>query len=324
MAIRRGPMRVPADGSKVLDLVTRTGTGADDLVPATNLTDFVFIKNRGYSPSSQVIASRMTNNGYMLSASTAVETTSTTYFPANPWDVMGGVEVGANAVNTNYSGGSYINYLMSRAPQFSDVVSYIFPSPLVATRIPHNLTIPPELIIAKSRTGAYGWYVYHKASGLNAYVRLNTTNTQVTSSGMWGASDPTAYDFGINPVSVVASAGATAIFYLFATCPGISKVGSYVGTTATAKQIDCGFTTGARFVLIKRLTGVAGDWYLWDSARGISPVGTDDPYYLANTTGAEVTNTDYLNTYSAGFELTAAAPAALNTTSSTFIFLAIA
>jgi hypothetical protein len=325
VAVRRGPMRVPTTGSRVLELVTRTGTGADALVPATNLTDFAFIKNRGYSPSSQTIASRITKNGYMLSPSTAVEGTSATYFASPAWDVAGGVKVGANAINTNYGTvpGSYINYLMSRAPQFSDVISYIFPNPLVATRIPHNLTIPPEMIIAKSRTGAFGWYVYHKDIGRDAYVRLNTNNVITGSANMWGTSDPSDTDFGINPVAVVASGGATAIFYLFATCPGVSKVGGYAGgPVGTAKQIDCGFTTGARFVLIKSRSGTAADWYLWDSARGI--ITGNDPYYLVNTTGAEVTNTDYINVTSTGFELTANAPAAINNTGANYIFLAIA
>ena len=324
IAIRRGPMRVPTSGSEVLGLNARTGTGANATVTGGQLADLAIIKNRG-AVQSAIFAGRMTTTGYMSTTTTTAETAAaTTILQANPWDVMDGVKVGTTSAITNASGNTFINYLLRRAPKFYDSLSYIFPSPLVATRIPHNLTIPPEMIIAKSRTGAFGWYVYHKDSGINAYVRLNTTNVSVGSTGMWGTSGPTDYDFGINPTAVVATAGATAIFYLFATCPGVSKVGSYVGTTSTAKQIDCGFTTGARFVLIKRLTGVAGDWYLWDSARGISPVGTNDPYYLVNTTGAEVTSTDYLNTYSAGFELTAAAPAALNTTGSTFIFLAIA
>jgi len=110
------------------------------------------------------------------------------------------------------------------------------------------------------------------------------------------------------------------IAYLFATCAGVSKVGSYTGT-ATTKQVDCGFTAGARFVLIKR-TDSTGDWYVWDSARGI--VSGNDPYLLLNSTAAEVTSTDYIDTYSAGFELSSTAPAAINASGGTFIFLAIA
>jgi hypothetical protein len=100
----------------------------------------------------------------------------------------------------------------------------------------------------------------------------------------------------------------------------VSKVGSYTGTAA-AQTINCGFVGGARYVLIKR-TDSTGDWYVWDSARGI--VAGDDPYLLLNSTAAEVTNTDYIDTAATGFELTSTAPAAINASGGTFIFLAIA
>jgi len=63
------------------------------------------------------------------------------------------------------------------------------------------------------------------------------------------------------------ASGNTYIAYLFATLAGVSKVGSYTGT-GTTLAIDCGFSAGARFVLIKR-TDSTGDWYVWDTARGI-------------------------------------------------------
>jgi hypothetical protein len=108
--------------------------------------------------------------------------------------------------------------------------------------------------------------------------------------------------------------------YLFATLAGVSKVGSYTGTGATL-NVDCGFSAGARFILIKR-TDSTGDWYVWDSARGI--VVGNDPYLLLNTTAAQVTSTDYIDPLSSGFTVTSSAPAALNASGGTYIFLAIA
>jgi hypothetical protein len=130
---------------------------------------------------------------------------------------------------------------------------------------------------------------------------------------VWTVS-PTAFSFAYG------NASYNYVAYLFATCAGVSKVGSYTGT-ATTLQIDCGFTSGARFVLIKR-TDSTGDWYVWDTARGI--VSGNDPYLLLNSTAAEVTNTDYIDTYSAGFEISSTAPAAINASGGTYIFLAIA
>jgi hypothetical protein len=108
---------------------------------------------------------------------------------------------------------------------------------------------------------------------------------------------------------------------LFASVTGVSKVGTYTGT-GTTNQINCGFTSGARFVMIKRLSGSTGDWYVYDTARGI--IAGNDPFMLINTTAADVTNTDYIDAFSSGFELSSTAPAAINANGATFIFLAIA
>lgn len=72
--------------------------------------------------------------------------------------------------------------------------------------------------------------------------------------------------------------------------------------------------------MIKRTDDV-GDWYYWDSTRGI--VAGNDPYLLLNSTAAEVTSTDYVDTSAAGFELTSTAPAAINASGGSFVFLAI-
>ena len=74
-------------------------------------------------------------------------------------------------------------------------------------------------------------------------------------------------------------------------------------------------------MLIKR-TDSTGDWFIWDSARGIS--SGNDPYLLINSTAAEVTGTNYVDTTSVGFQVTAAAPAGINASGGSYIFLAVA
>jgi len=116
------------------------------------------------------------------------------------------------------------------------------------------------------------------------------------------------------------ASGSTYVAYLFATCAGVSKVGSYTGN-GTTQTINCGFTAGARFVLIKRTDDV-GDWYVYDTARGMTTL--TDPYLLLNSTAAEVATLGSVTTVSTGFALNAAILAAINTSSATYIFLAIA
>ena len=114
--------------------------------------------------------------------------------------------------------------------------------------------------------------------------------------------------------------GKNYIAYLFASIDGVSKVGSYTGT-GNDIDVDCGFTGGARFVMIKR-TDATGDWYVWDTERGI--IAGDDPYLLMNEPDAEVTNTDYIDPFTTGFTVTSSAPDALNVSSGEYIYLAIA
>jgi hypothetical protein len=147
-------------------------------------------------------------------------------------------------------------------------------------------------------------------------MELNSTAASVTYAAFPSVSATTfSADSSYNRAS-----GQTFVAYLFATCAGVSKVGSYTGT-GTTLQVNCGFATGARFVMIKR-TDDTGNWFFWDSARGI--VAGNDPYLLFNGTAAEVTNTDYIDSYSPGFELSSTAPSAINASGGTFIFLAIA
>jgi hypothetical protein len=136
----------------------------------------------------------------------------------------------------------------------------------------------------------------------------------------WNSTTPTSSVFSVGTSSTVNASSENFVAYLFATCPGVSKVGSYTGTGAT-QVINCGFTGGARFVLIKKTSGT-GSWYVWDSSRGI--VAGNDPYLLLNSTAAEVTNTDYVDTASVGFEISSTAPSEINENGGSFIFLAIA
>jgi hypothetical protein len=189
-----------------------------------------------------------------------------------------------------------------------------------ARTVAHNLTVAPELIIVKVRSAADDWAVYSSAIANTEFLLLDTVSAKQTNVNFWNSTSPTSSVFTVGTRGEVNGSAKTYVAYLFATCAGVSKVGSYTGT-ATTKQIDCGFTGGARFVLIKKTSGT-GSWYVWDSSRGI--VSGNDPYLLLNSTAAEVTNTDYIDTYSAGFEISSTAPSEINESGGSFIFLAIA
>jgi hypothetical protein len=236
---------------------------------------------------------------------------------------MKGYTVGtAQSIDINISSRTFITHLFRRAPGFFDVVCYTGTG---ANRtVSHNLGVVPELMIVKDRTTAQNWPVYCAylggANPANRYVLLNSSNSFGGTSVYWNDTAPTSSVFTVGTTASTNNSGDNFVAYLFATCPGVSKVGSYTGTGATL-QIDCGFAAGARFVLIKR-TDSTGDWYVWDSARGI--VAGNDPYLLLNSTAAEVTTTDWVDTYSLGFELSNAGGNNANINTASYIYLAIA
>ena len=211
-----------------------------------------------------------------------------------------------------------LRMLLRRAPGFFDVVAYTGNATAGRT-VAHNLGSVPEMIWVKGRDLAGYWQVYNKTTGNNKRLILNSTGAEQVED-RWANTDPTSGVFTVGLAQDVNGSTKTYIAYLFASVAGISKVGSYTGTGSDL-NVDCGFSAGARFVMIKR-TDSSGDWYVWDSYRGI--VAGNDPYLLLNSAAAQVTNTDYVDPLASGFTVTSSAPAALNNNGGTYIFYAIA
>jgi hypothetical protein len=317
IAVRRGPMRVPTTGTSVFGLSARDGTSANATVTGGQIDDLAIIKNRA-SAQIPLWASRLDGVNYLASSSTAaVVAAGVTILQASPWDVMDGVKIGTTSVLTNASANTFINYLFSRAPSFMDTSTYRGNG--TAQTVSHNLTVVPEMIIVKRRDATNSWGVYHAALGKDAYLSLNGTGVPDLASTAWNSVAPTSSVFSVGNASTNTN-GGTYIAHLFASCPGVSRLGSFTGTGAT-QIINCGFTSGARFVLI-RSTSATGDWYVWDSARGI--VVGNDPYFQMNSTAVEVTSTDWVNTAASGFELSSVGGNLANSSGVSYIFLAIA
>ena len=320
IAIRRGPMKVPTVGTSVFLPTARTGNAALTTVTSGFATDVVFARRRDTldNANESVVADKLRGSGTLSTNDGAAEYNGGATSGLNAY-LNTGVILGTNnspIYAFNYDTLPYLLYQFQRAPSFFDEVCYTGTSGVQA--LTHNLTVVPELILCKRRSAnADSWRVYSATVGNTACLILNGTHTPITSDSFWNDTSPTTTQFTTGGHFTSAT---NYVAYLFATCAGVSKVGSYTGT-GTTLQVNCGFTGGARFVLIKR-TDSTGDWYVWDSARGI--VAGNDPYLLLNSTAAEVTGTDYVDTYSAGFEISSTAPAAINANGGTFIFLAIA
>jgi len=320
IAIRRGPMKVPTSGTSVFEPALYTGNGSTSRTFTTSTVAPIDLSiNLGRTGTGGVwTVDRLRGNEVIRTWSTAAGVSSNTSLK---FDVQNGYSNTGTAVNYDWNTNTLTNvqYFMKRAPSFFDEVCYTGTGS--ATTVTHNLGVVPEMMIVKGRTNAFSWFVYQKdlTTANQSFLTLNSDSAVSTGSAVWNSTSPTSSVFSIGSANAINQSGQTFVAYLFATCAGVSKVGSYTGT-GTTLQIDCGFTAGSRFVLIKR-TDSTGDWYVWDSARGI--VAGNDPYLLLNSTAAEVTNTDYVDTYSAGFEISSTAPSAINASGGTFIFFAV-
>ena len=327
MAIRRGPMAVPESATDVFDVVTRTGNSTNTTVTMNQsfTSDWIITKERGSGGGNSWVADRLrgimnANQGVLFLNSTAAESTSFSSGLRNAYE--GEYEVGTTS-GMNNSGDTFVDWHWKRAPNFFDVVAYTGNGTAGRT-VSHNLGVAPEMMWVKERGNTNHWAVYHK--GLNGgidpedyYIRLNLTNAEANSASYWNDTAPTDSAFTVAGATVVNRSGGTYIAYLFASLDGVSKVGSYTGN-GTNQNIDCGFSSGARFVLIKG-TNVA-DWYLFDSERGI--VSGGDPVLHLNSTLAEISSYDAVDPYSGGFKVNQVTNLPVNVSGQTYIFYAIA
>ncbi len=318
IAIRRGPMKTPTTGTSVFATTTWTGAGSALSTDPGIITD-LFWAHRRNNVSNGYAIDRLRNNEQLYTERTNSGSTNTAQVPADVFNsAQTIIKLGSDEFGNNTS--TWVLEAFRRAPGFFDIVCYKGGASTSVYTQNHNLGVVPELMIVKRRDVATAnWIVW--AGDITKSLILNTTAAVDSASGAayWNSTNPTATQFSVGGNAAVNNSSSNYVAYLFATVAGVSKVGSYTGT-GTTKQIDCGFTGGARFVLIKR-TDSTGDWYVWDSARGI--VAGNDPYLLLNSNAAEVTNTDYIDTYSAGFEISSTAPAAINANGGSFVYLAI-
>jgi hypothetical protein len=218
-------------------------------------------------------------------------------------------------VPSYYASVDSILWNFRRAPSFFDEVCYAGDD--TAMIINHNLGVPPELIIVKKRNDAQNWTV-SRSSDLTKNISLNVATAE-NSYTTYSSLTSTTVTFNSAGTGLTTS-GSTYVMYLFATCAGVSKVFLYTGN-GSSQTINCGFTGGARWILIKR-TDSTGDWYVWDTARGI--VSGNDPYLRLNSTAAEVTTNDTIDTDSTGFVVNQVSATNVNVSSATYIGLAIA
>ena len=309
MAIRRGGMQTPTAASSVfaVDSLGSTGDGAAPAFRSPFVADMGMRVDSGEAYTE--IGARLTQDKWLYTNLNNTEATANN----SDWDYQNGWYTSTSTAS-NYHG-----LMWARARGYFDVVTY---SGTGSTRnLSHNLGVAPEMMWIKPRDLAFQWSVYHKdVSNSSPYYELKLNdNDALGTSGNTNApfaGNPTATTIPLPSGTASASnrSGYTYIAYLFATVAGVSKVGSFTQSGAT--NVDCGFTGSTPALIILKRTDSTGDWYIFDSLRGI--IAGNDPYKVLNEQTAAVTNADVVDPYSSGFATTS------TLTNGNYIFYAIA
>jgi hypothetical protein len=318
MAIRRGPMKVPTTGAQVYQNSALVNSSINFFADANETPRDVILTNLtdGSSVSDHRLYTKLIGYGlsgasknYLVTSSTAAQSTDTS--DTNNVQRIVSTTVLNDWLRLNVDGRYGALHLLRRAPGFMDTVCWTGDGTGAARN--HNLGAYPELVISKIRSTFGNWDVQNNINPSAKQTGFLNTTGALSSSG---ATSPTATVF--YPTND--SSGATYATYLFASCPGVSKVGSYTGN-GSSQTINCGFTGGARFVLVKR-TDSTGNWLMVDTARGLVSAG--DPTMYLNSTAAEVTGVDWIDPDSSGFIVNQESTMNANVNTATYIFLAIA
>ena len=325
VAIRR-PRKLPQSALSVFshELHTSPGTASSSVVNFGTTIDAYLCAVRNAVVNKFYLVDRLrggqTSASGLVSNAAAGEFQSSTQTVA--FDKLDGVVVTDTVGNINgTTGQSVLAYGLRRAPRFFDIVCYSGTGS--AKTEAHGLQVPPELILVKARSASLDGAVYAQALGATRRLALFASNgapAATTDSSAWNNTAPTSTSFSVGTSTSTNNNGDTYVAYLFASLRGISKVGSYVGN-GVGQTIDCEFSAGARFVLIKR-TDASGDWYVWDTARGI--VAGADPRLSMNSSAAEVASDDSVDASSRGFIVNQLAATNINVSGATYLYLAIA
>ena len=303
-----------------------TGTGAA-LTIANNIDvstegGLVWLKNRTGSDSHalfdtetgvrNLLRSNTTDAATLLSSTQGVTAFNSNGFTIGSTDVLG----------LNNTSKNVVSWVWRKAPKFFDIVKYTGTG--AARTISHALNSEVGMILIKKTSGGgTDWQVFHRTSGStpqSTVLYLNETAAAATNNSRFNNTLPTSSEFSLSGDGAVNGSGGTYIAYLFAHNEDLIQCGSYVGNgSSTGTVVDLGFEP--QWLLIKKSTGGAQDWALYDNKRGLVSNG-DDARLSPNTSGDELNGYQSLSPTSTGFQLNSSHDW-VNTNNETYVYMAI-
>lgn len=325
-------------GNKHFDITTFAGvTGGTQTITNSGgfQPDFAWNKTRATVDSHYLVDSVRGVANYLSSNATAAEASAAQFITSFNSNGISYSTSGYNAGQTSNivwqwkAGGSAVsNTAGSITSQVSanpsagfSVVTYTGNGSAGAT-VGHGLGVAPALIILKSRTTAYDWFIQHQSLGATKVIYLNLTDAAGTNSSYWNNTAPTSSVFTVGVNNGVNQSSQNFVAYCFSEVAGYSKFGGYDGNNSVdGPFIYCGFRP--KFILIKKSAGGSNaDWHLHDTAR--DTYNSSNSILLPDSSGAEAVNAAFaIDVLSNGFKLRTS-DASTNGPSYSHIYMAFA
>jgi hypothetical protein len=315
--------------------VLYTGDRTDRTITVGFQPDWVWVKSRNQADNHYLMNAVVGTGKYLCSNLTDAEATNAntlTAFTSTGFSIgntgttneTGRTYVAwnwkANGAGSSNTAGSITSTVSANTTSGFSIVTFTGNSGTAET-VGHGLGVAPKMIIVKDRQASTSWLVYQAAvtDTTSKYLVLNSTAAVATATNVWGSALPTSTVFGVN-FTQIGGATNNYVAYCFAEVPGYSKFGSYTGNGSSDGPFV--FTNfRPRYILLK-VSSVAGDWLVWDTARNTYNVANSILY--PNLSNAEATSSIVsIDILSNGFKIRTDVNA-MNENGKTIIFAAFA
>mgnify|MGYP001036360798 CR=1 FL=1 len=322
--------------SEHFNTVTYTGASAPHVIDTVGFQpDLIWIKNRDTTDAHAIVDSvrGITSPApYLASDQSTAEATSTNM----PTSVQPeGFTITGNGGRTNTVGEDYVAWCFkaggAAVPNTDgDIPSQVsanndlgfsivkYNSGTSAVTAGHGLSQAVEMVICKPLVSG-PWAVWHKdmANDLDKnYIPLTTAAVTPNASSLWNYSNWGTTKIGSNNPLMFGNSNDV-ICYCFTSKRGVSKVGSYTGTSAAGNKVYTGFEPA--FIIIKAVN-TTQDWWMVDNKTSTAS-GEFNKYLEANTNSTTATPGYNINIHRDGFSFNGVS---FNNSGIKFIYYAVA
>ena len=298
LAIRKGPLSTTFTNTDIFAAVSPTTSGSITGFYQSNfVTDLMFYHHEIGVQSNLLMSTRQTGGNMTTGDPNTVPSDS------HPLDSFSADQVFfdfENGAKDNSNGTNRFGTLFRSARGVFNICTFLNDG---STSYPHGLGVAPELVIFKSTSGpsgsGYVWGTSGSALGTDNHILFNEdTGLSTTSNHLAGQHTNTHIFVRKSDKAYGGANGQRYQALLFASKEGISKIGTVFHAANSSTNVDCGFSSAARFVIFKRTTG--NSWFYCNSELGIVN-GGNDVYKALNSKATAVSTNDIIDPISSGF-----------------------